>query len=133
MGAAPGPAALTAEEAEELQQYLPRTFAVDAAIPASLPDALSHCALSAPAGVALPEGACIVPDFVSAAVARELLSLVGGSPAASWTAIKRCSLQMWGGYPPAGAKTEFVPSALADAAGAANGGARDCPATPVLC
>ena len=111
-GAAPGPAALTAEEAEELQQYLPRTFAVDAAIPASLPHALSHYALSAPPGVTLPEGAFIVPNFVSAAEELQLLSLVGESPAASWTALKRRSLQMWGGYPPTGAETEFVPSAL---------------------
>ena len=108
----PGPAALTAEEAEELQQYLPRTFTVDAAIPASLPHPLSHYALSAPAGVALPEGAFIVPDFVSVGEERELLSLVGASPASVWTTLKRRSLQMWGGHPPAGASAEFVPSAL---------------------
>lgn len=111
-GATPGPAPLSAEEAEELQQYLPRTFAIDESIPASLPHPLSHYALSAPAGVTLPAGAFIVPDFVSGAEERELLSLVGASPSCMWTTLKRRSLQMWGGYPPAGAEAEFVPTAL---------------------
>jgi isopenicillin N synthase-like dioxygenase/alkylated DNA repair dioxygenase AlkB len=107
---------LTAEEAAELAAYLPQRFTPSAdALTSAVPHPLEHYRLTKTAtGAPLPPAVYVVPDFVSVDEEAQLLSLVGSSPAASWTMLKRRSLQMWGGTPATAADpdAEFVPSPL---------------------